>query len=269
LRDYWGGFACGWAIACEYDAALVTGGILALVFVTSVKRGFRLVSGSIPPLLLIPIYNWLCMEAPWTIPYSHEAVFTQMHNGFFGIHFPNFDRMVFMLLSPERGLFFWSPFLLLAFWGFHRLFKHRRQLFFLCYFVPLLHIVVLSGYYDWNEGGLFGSRYLAPIIPLLILPAAIGASKFPKLACISAGLSMAFTGTATLVDAHLPIDVKNPLVNYYAHEFIAGNFIYNFGHLFGLSGIPSLLPVLIVFACISSYLFRLLNQDLSHGQRNY
>jgi hypothetical protein len=116
-RDFWGGMACGLAIACEYDAALVAGGILAVVFADNIQRGYRLILGASSPLLLIPLYNWVCLGNPFSLPYAHETYFTDMHKGFYGIHLPDIGNFAHLMVSPERGLFFWTPFLFLAFPG--------------------------------------------------------------------------------------------------------------------------------------------------------
>jgi hypothetical protein len=255
-RDLAGGAACGMAIACEYDAALVTGGMLAVILASSFRRSCRLALGAVPPLLLIPFYNWVCMGNPFSLPYGHEVVFTQMHNGFYGIHLPDADNFAHLLFSPERGLFFWTPFLLLAFPGYYFIFKKSRSLFWLCYWVPLLHVMILSGYYTREAGNTLGARLLAPILPLLILPAGMAAARARWAAIPLAIFSIASMGGATLINSQLPQVLDNPLFDDYIPELLKGNFTLTLGEVMGLSPPWSILPLVIVIIPGMVYVWR-------------
>jgi hypothetical protein len=245
-RDFLGGLACGMAVACEYDAGLVACGILIAVFAASRRRGCRSTVGAIPPLLLIPFYNWACVGNPLWLPYGHEEVFTEMHSGFYGIHAPNGYNVIHLTFSPERGLFFWTPFLLLAMPGYYFLLGRDRSMFFLCYLAPLGHVFVLSGYYTMEAGSTLGSRLLAPVVPLLILPAGIAASKMPRVALLLAILSMAGMGISTFVNLQMPSGEANPLFNYYLPQLLAGNLDTAFGRAMGLHQPWGALPVLLL-----------------------
>jgi hypothetical protein len=256
VRDLVAGTACGMAIASEYSVALVAGGILITVSFSSWRRALYVILGAIPPLLLIPVYDWICLGNPFTLTYSHEAVFTQNEHGFYGIHLPSLNNLFELLLSPRQGLFFWTPFLLLAFVGFPILYAKSRSLFWLCYVVPLIQELIMSGYYTIAAGNLLGSRFLAPILPLLILPASIGATKLPRIAVLLALASVALTGTATVIDAKLPAGDENPFFHFYVPQFLAGNFTYNLGEAIGLKGFLSIAPLLIVVSAGVWFLWR-------------
>lgn len=245
LLDYVGGCCCGMSISCEYDSALVCGGILVVVWTLNHGQAARLILGAVPSLLLIPAYNFACSGNPFTMPYLHEVVFTEMHQGFFGIHQPDVYRVFEMLFSPQRGLIYWTPYFALACVGYVSLYARRRSLFWLCYLVPLLQIVILSGYYNASAGGLIGERFLAPILVLLILPAAIGASKHPGMALFLAFCSIIAISVSTIVGVQVPLFFKHPLFQFYFVELCSGNFVNNIGSLFGLSGGYCLVPILI------------------------
>jgi hypothetical protein len=240
------GAACGLAVACEYDAALMAGGVLVAACFSSFRRAGCLVLGAIPMVSLIPIYNWICLGTPFSLSYGHEAVFTQMHTGFYGVYLPNLANFFDLLLRPERGLFLWTPFLLLSFFGYARLRARSRSLFWLCCLVPILHLVLMSGYYTTLAGSTLGARFLAPLLPLLILPAGTGASRAPRFALVSAFWSVAAMGGATLVEARLPNQLDNPLWQFYLPEFLAGHFTHNLGQAIGLRGWWSMAPMLLV-----------------------
>jgi 4-amino-4-deoxy-L-arabinose transferase-like glycosyltransferase len=76
-----------------------------------------------------------------------------------------------ILFSPSRGLFIYSPFLILPLFG---VFYFRKQLFSnpffwfgFCWF--LLHTITISGWSNWWGGHSFGSRLMADVIPALLI----------------------------------------------------------------------------------------------------
>jgi hypothetical protein len=266
--DVIAGASCGLAIACEYSAALVSGGIVAAVLSCSLRRTCQMVLGAIPPLMLIPIYNWICLGNPFALPYGYESHFTQMNKGFYGIHLPELDNAFHLLFSRERGLFFWTPFLLLAVPGYFGLYAISRRLFWLCYFVPLIQVIVMSGNFNMKAGLTLGPRYIAPMLALLILPAGIAARKAPWVAVPLAILSVVITGGATLVTAHLPSGFGNPLFNFYMPEFLAGHFTHNLGELIGLKEHWSVAPPLLLVSLGIWYLwYHLADRNMTGCER--
>jgi hypothetical protein len=245
FRPLLAGAACGLAIACEYDAALVAGGILAMTLFQSLKRGGLVILGALPMVSLIPLYNWACLGSPLAMPYQHQAVFTQMHTGFYGIHFPDASNLIYLLFGPEQGLFFWTPFFLLAFFGYPLLHARSKPLFWVCYLVPLVQEIVMSGYYTITAGSTLGTRFFAPLVPLLILPAGLAAVKVPKIGLYLAFGSVIAMGGATVVDASLPANLSDPLLQFYLPELWAGHYTSNLGFVLGLQGHWSMVPLLI------------------------
>jgi hypothetical protein len=255
-RDLVAGAACGIAIASEYSAALVAAGILAVITFFSWKRAANIILGAIPPLLLILVYNWVCVGNPFSLTYSHEDVFTENERGFYGIHWPNVNNLFALLFNPRHGLFFWTPFLLLVYVGYPALYRVSQPIFWLCYLVPLIHVLVMSGYYTVTAGDMLGERLLAPILPLLILPAGIGARQIPWIALLLGVVSIVMMGTATLIDAKLPPKLDGSFVNFYITQFVAGSFTHNIGEAVGLRGFWSILPLILVVLAGVWYLWR-------------
>jgi len=256
IKDLAAGVAGGLAVASEYSSALVVFGILVAVCGDSGKRAVIFALGAIPPLLLIPIYNFVCDGNPISLPYSHEAVFVENHVGFYGIHFPNIFNLTELLIGVNQGIFYWTPFFFLAYYGYMVLFCKSRLAFWLCYAIPVIHVIVISGYYTIAAGGMLGPRLLAPIVPLLALAASVGAMRLPRLALILALLSILLVSMATVVDAHLPIDYGGRfVVSYYIHQIYSGNVTHNLGMAFGLKGCLSIVPFLVVISMGVSYLW--------------
>ena len=125
--------------------------------------------------------------------------------------------------------------------------------------MPVFQELIMSGYPDVAAGWTLGSRYLTPILPLLVLPDGMGAAKVPRIAVMLGLLSIVATGGATLPDGRPPIGVDNPLFKFYMPEFLAGNFTHNLGELIGLKRHLSMVPLLLVFCCGVLYLWRQLD----------
>jgi hypothetical protein len=229
------GLALGWALASEYSAGLVIVGLVACLVGTQWRRLVSIGLGALPPLSLIPAYSWACLGTPFKLPYSYQASFPEMREGLYAIKWPDAETAFNLLFSTERGLFFWSPFLLLAWVGCYPLARLSRRWFVLCYIVPVLHIVVISGrVWDWPAGPTLGPRLLTPIIPLLALPCALAVRRFPKTGITLAAYSIALITLATLTDACPPYDIGNPLTNLHIPLFLQGKFSPNLGMVLGL-----------------------------------
>lgn len=216
---------------------------------TGCVRAIPFCLAAIPPLLLIPAYSWACFGDPFTLPYSLQASFPRMKEGLYAIQWPNPDTAFNLLFTPARGLFFWTPFIVVAGFGYWHLIQRSRGLFWLTYLVPLLHIVVISGRtWDWPAGPAWGPRLLSPIIPLLALPCAFGIQRFPKLGVPLAVYSILVTTLATLTDACPSYPSHpNPLCDLNIPLFLKGEFSPNLSMALGL---PPYVSVALFYAIL-------------------
>jgi hypothetical protein len=234
--DLLAGFTCGWTLASEYTAGIVIVGVAIWLARQRWRRLIPFCLGAIPPLLLIPLYSWLCFRDPFILPYSLNASFPEMKHGLYAIGWPDAETAFNLLFSPARGLFFWTPFLVMAGFGYPRLAKTNPGLFRLTYVLPLLQVVVISGrVWDWPAGPTLGPRYLAPILPLLALPCALGVKRFPRLGTVLAAYSILITTMATLTNAAPPASYYNPLTELHIPLLLKGNLAPNLGTVMGLS----------------------------------
>jgi hypothetical protein len=185
--------------------------------------------------LLIPAYSYACFGNPFILPYSLQASFPAMQEGLYAIKWPDATTAFNLLFSPTRGLFFWTPFLLMAGFGYAEMFRRSPGLFWLTYLVPLVQIVVISGrVWDWQAGPTLGPRYLAPILPLMALPCALGVERWPRFGAMLAVYSIAITTLATLTDACPNGHIYNPLTELHIPLFLKGEFSPNLGMVLGL-----------------------------------
>lgn len=243
------GLCCGLAISSEYTAATAAGGVLLLAFLTSFKRGIVLALGAFLPLLLIPINNWACFGSPLAFGYHHLALtkFQEMNKGLFGVTFPPKASAAYLILfSPARGLFFWTPFFLMAFVGLRSLLANSRSLFWISCAVIVLHVVFISGYYMPGGGEALGPRLLAPMIPFAAIGAAYGLRARPLLGSVLGYCSIVLTGIATLIDATPPENAANPLLSFYLSGLV--DYETNIGSNPGVSPILKNFPILLLIS---------------------
>jgi hypothetical protein len=248
------GFCCGLAIASEYTAAVAAAGVLALAISHRFKNGIIVASAALLPLSLIPTYNWLCFGGPFSFGYHHLALpeFQEMNKGLFGITLPPKPSAAYLFLfSPQRGLFFWTPFFFMIFPGLWRCQKKSSRLFWVSVSVILLQVVFISGYFMPGGGSSLGPRHLAPIIPFVGLAAGWGLQHFPPLGHLLGYYSVLLTSLGTIIDSMPPDTVKNPLVEFYMPKMQRGEFTQNLGQYVGIP--PFVAGTLLVFCILALY----------------
>jgi hypothetical protein len=279
-----GGFLLGLAAVCEYPVALLSWGAATSVILNSPDRKklrapFFLAG---VPFLILAIHNRICFDSPWAFGYGNlrATIFhSVMSSGVYGIHAPSLKNFFQLTLGLYRGLFIYSPVLLIAvgslfYWPPEKIYRIALPLIGSCVALALL----ISGYGYWQGGACFGPRHLVPCIPLL----GLGFAYLPRGAlrnvffAIIVGLSTLFSLGATAITPFVSEQDTNPLFHSYFWLFRSGrvainpvSFVdnqaetlrlwkmiepsppssFNLGQrLFGLSGWTSLVPLVLVWA---------------------
>lgn len=289
-----GGFCLGLALASEYTAGIVVVAIGAQVVLTQWRQSTG--SGStasrcstetramgnrwkpvawfavaaVPPLLLIPAYSWATIGNPFELPYSYQASFAPMKEGLYAIKWPDVENLGRLLIGPTRGLVFWTPFLVMAGFGWWWMARERPRWLWLTYAVPVLHALVISGrVWDWQAGFTISARYMAPILPLLALPCAIGTQRWPKLGATLAGVSILMMTLATITDACPDYSIYNPLTELHIPKLLRGEFSYTLGtEVFGLNPWVSVGLYYAILIGGITWLWRLAGQADRHAEAN-
>lgn len=174
LRDkpwllFFAGVFLGWAGVSEYPTTLVGGLWLAM---TTWRRRFGLWPawlGFALPLILLAAYNWACFGDPLVLSSARELYpqFSALsQEGFFGIGWPRVSNFWLLLFSPERGLLFWAPSLVLG------LFPRKESPCLEAWVGALALLLLLSGYPNAHGGWFPGPRYLIAVFPLWAVGAA-------------------------------------------------------------------------------------------------
>lgn len=98
--------------------------------------------------------------------------YTQLRRVF---HFNNFfEALAGNLISPSRGLFIFSPILLLAIWGFIKYFPKKammqNSLVFFIVLIIISHWLLISTFPTWWAGHSYGPRFFSDLMPLFMYP---------------------------------------------------------------------------------------------------
>ncbi len=120
-----------------------------------------------------PFAAWIAVNALYDYV-RVGSVFTTSLRPNPGFATPLLTGLYGLLFSPGVGLFIYSPVLLLSLVGLYDMWRRRREgaVLFLAWILPLL--IVFSAFTDWHGWLAWGTRYLVPASPFMIL--ALGAA---------------------------------------------------------------------------------------------
>jgi hypothetical protein len=229
------GLSAGVAFTVDY-VNLVLLPIL-LVFLLIVKRKIRLsmakaagsfLLGMLPGLLAIGAYNLAIFGNPLV---TTEQSYLGQSSILGSFSTPIYYGLGLDLFSLSRGLFVFSPFLVVGIMGFMDGLRTRGQRFEMLLFLAIF-LGILLPYAAWYEpdGGLsFGPRFIVAAMPFLLIPSgyiieqARGKSFWLLYAVYLAGVVM--NGIAALVQAIPPVTHFNvsPFLDYILPNFQSGN----------------------------------------------
>ncbi len=122
-----------------------------------------------------------------------------------------------MLVSPARGLVWYSPPVWLALWGWRRFHRTHAALSWTLLATIVMHLVAFGMWWEWWGGYSWGPRYLLPIVPCLIL---VALPVF-QTACASArsiGVTLARAGVGALLAAGIVVQVAGVVVDFNLYE---------------------------------------------------
>lgn len=210
------------------------------------------------PLL---IYNTVCFGGPLKMAYAHESlgVFQELHStGLLGVTHPTLESIWGLLFSAPKGLFFISPFLVLAVCGLLPGLRDpaiRRECLVATACVAAITYLAAS-LNDWRAGSTVGPRHMVTMLPFLMTLVVLGVARSRALLPWFAGtaiLGMAFVGIATLTQPAFEKNFENPIASQAWFLFGSGLVSPNLGQLIGLSGALSLGPLaaLLIVAMIA------------------
>jgi hypothetical protein len=265
-RVTWAGFAAGSAILVEYTAAM---GALALLLYALSDRELRgkVWTGALaalPPLALLALYDQAAFGSPFAIGYSNlpRGTYTGMGRGFFGLRGPTLDSLWQLSFGVHRGLFRYSPVLLLAFVAVRR---SRDAALALALFAAFF--LLNASYVYWDGHASFGPRHALPGLLLLAIPIAAAAQRWPRLSLALLVPSLLICGLAWATRPESAPSDWDPLRDSWLHFWrrdAIGASIFWFNSrdpldyrsgfvlpmLVGLDGRAALLPLVPLFGAV-------------------
>ncbi len=169
--------------------------------------------GVVPPFLLICWYGWVCFGSPFKLNTDFQNPLFKDPNGALGMFIaPSWYVASLLLYSPMRGLFFFSPVLVMSLFGIGFLLWKRRWLaeMLVCLGIAGFFFVVNACFNGYHGGFSAGPRYLVPGIPFLALPLAAAFARgkwIAGLTSILAALSIGMNLLLTATDAQNPVGI--------------------------------------------------------------
>jgi hypothetical protein len=268
------GLSAGWATISEYPAAitavLVSGLALLHVRGSGWPRMLRLAggiaAGALPCLGVLMAYNLATFGSPFSIGYQHQVNFAPVSELF---KLPNGNNLGLSLFGEYRGLLLLSPVLVAAPLGLGMLMLeppyHRgmidqpggwKAVATFCWVVPAYYFLLNSSYAGWFGGWCYGPRNVASGLALLALGLSILWTRtgwFMRVPLLLAGIyGMAFAVLAASVTAQPSASIVSPIAKLWWANFKVGKLSlfpgsWNWGHRFGLTGLRSLVPLLLLW----------------------
>jgi hypothetical protein len=100
-----------------------------------------------------------------------------------------------LLLSPNRGLFIFTPIALLGIIGLVRSFRRLREEPHLpmLAIAAMAHFLLISGYAEWIGGWSFGPRYMVDVLPILALGAGLELPRLGRGAAVALGIALVWS----------------------------------------------------------------------------
>jgi len=264
-RLFCAGLLSGYAMITEFPTGLIIVFLTVYLFtiLDNKKRVAIFFLGMLPAFVLMMAYNYSSFGSPFDIGYQHEAekVYIETSSqGFMGITYPSISSLYEILVGPYRGLFFFSPFLVLFFpslYYFHRDQSFRKE-FWLIVAIFAGYVYVASGYAVWHGGWCVGPRHLTPVIPFMLTPMLFLPTRktVSALATILICLSVLLAFLCTIIFPYFPNEFKNPLFEAVLPIFFGGQTGANIGNTLGLYGLWSLIPLFAICTVGTYYLFK-------------
>jgi hypothetical protein len=165
--------------------------------------------GLVPPLVLICAYNYLCFDTPFTTNYRNQNPFMLSNDLWYGIFGFRLDSLVITLISPNRGVFFYFPVLIMAVAAIVAMWRakpHKIAALVVCG-VAGIYLCFCTLYVGSIGGFGVATRYLVPAIPFVSLALVFAYQKWFKLTLVLACYSIAVGLLITAVNPFSPLGV--------------------------------------------------------------
>lgn len=267
------GFSAGTAVLVDYPLIPISL-LLSIFFIYEFRNKTKIVMtwviSFIVPLLILSIYHFLAFGNPFLTPYHFPTgpdsfgVHIEQNTRLLGIGMPSLESLYGLTFSTFRGIFIFSPILLLSLYGIFILFKNSNYKKEIC-IISLIFVIFLifNASMDrfWHAGLSFGPRYLIPIIPFMAIPLAFAVNYINKIVLYS------FLGISFIINwIGVQVEIQATIFNYFKAFFENGISVKTLNYLiavFGFSSIYSIILTYLVNVAVFITLIKLLIQTKS------
>lgn len=222
------GLFSGLAFLSDYTIALVFPIWAVQVWIkeNSFYKGFLFGLGTAPAIIFIMIYNFIFTGSPFEMLYKYHT-FADLHTNY-GFTVPSIESIWGLSFSDYKGLFFYTPFLFLAFAGISNKYNFRAFAGHYLFYVSVVYFLVVASYFGWWGGWTYGPRLLFPVAVLLVYEGIVKISDYKFSAAFFwiltvFGLAGAFLAKITVVYS-VPTDSLHPFSQTIFPAIKAGNF---------------------------------------------
>jgi hypothetical protein len=245
-RDVVAGLAAGLAVASEYPAVLAGAALGLYLGAIDLRRLLRFGLATLPAAALILANNYAISGSPFKLSYGSNPLFPELTAvNTYGFNMPQPGAIRAVLWGEYRGLFFWSPVMLMAIPGWYFMFRKDRAVALMAGAACLLMLLQVSAFYTWFGGNAFGPRYLAAALPFMALAAAYAIHRFPEMGIVSTVVSIGLMGMVTAIAIDPPGDVLTPFESFYMARIEQHRFASNLGTLLGAPlGLSLVVPLI-------------------------
>ncbi len=272
------GLLGGLSIICEYPTVAIagcTGVYLLVISRKKVASAAAYVLGMVPMAIAAITYNLIAFKKPFATGYNYvDSSWYHSHvkGGLFGlsaptsygVQAPSLNSLWQITFGGYRGIFVISPVLLLSFVGAWFMWRRKDLRPELCLFaaiVVLYFLIDASRGVDqngWSGGSSVASRHLTPMLPFMVVPIVFGfTKKWFRIAFLAlGGLSIFILFTIVSTSGLFTFTDHNPLFNEAFPDFFHGRISANWGATwlssYGVSGVVSLVPLLVLLGILAA-----------------
>lgn len=215
-------------------------------------------AGAAVPIAVLLVYHWQAFGSPFKTGYDFSQTFAHFHQqGFLGMTELRWEAFVGSTVTPDNGLVFLSPMLLLAVPGWIVLFRRGQHAHLaISLSVAVIYLLFISSINFWRGGWQMGPRYVTAMLPFLMVPVSAAldeaSQRWPWRAAGVALVAASVTiyGLSCALFPHFPEKFANPLYELVLRLIGDGLAPYSLGWALGLRGLAALAPFLVVLAVV-------------------
>jgi hypothetical protein len=262
------GALLGWAVLCEYTAAVPVALIVAWAsWRRGVGLGLALILAGVPWALVLAGYHTWAFGSPLATGYDFVYLeeFAEGMAVNYGIGAPDLAVLGQLTFGSYRGLFYLSPVLLLASWGLVVRLGERargREIspsnvgeplrvgdLVLALSIVAWYLLLNSAYYMWDGGASLGPRHAVPMLGFLAIGLGPALRWFPGATALLGVVSCLHMVLITAAGPEAPSH-GNPIWAYAVpklFEPVSPGAATTLGRLLGLPGPLSLVPLFVLW----------------------